>query len=50
MVRGVLVVAAVMAHSGDPVVLCGQFMVLCGVPVQVLGTGFMMTFVFCAVG
>jgi hypothetical protein len=33
MVHGIIVMAAVMAHSSDPVMLRGQFVVFCGVPV-----------------
>jgi hypothetical protein len=35
-VYGIIVVTAVRAHSSSPMMLCGQFMVLCGMPVQVL--------------
>jgi hypothetical protein len=45
MVDGVIVMAAVMAHSGHPVMLCGQLMVLCGMPVQVLRAWFVWPFV-----
>jgi hypothetical protein len=50
MVCGVIVVAAVTTHSGSPVMLCGQFIVFCGVPVQVFKARFVWSFVLFVVG
>src|ERR1035437_1567133 len=50
MVCSVIVVTAVLTHAGSPMMLCGQFMVLCGMAVQVIRTGFMGIFVFFVVG
>jgi hypothetical protein len=49
MVRGIIVMAAVIAHSGGTVVLCGQFMVLCGMSVQVLRARFVQPIVLIVV-
>jgi hypothetical protein len=49
-VDGIIVMAAVGAHSGNPVMLCGQFMVLCGMAVQVFRTEFVGPLVLLGVG